>query len=217
MPLDFSQASARRRFFLERGLRKRPVGSGSNLERLMKIPRDLHWIDTNELFGDIPTVVVGGVATRIYSPERATKDIDLLVDHTRFAEASDKLGKAGYQKDDTLFFPNASLGLYGEAWFKGASHIDLLSTPQKWGKKALVKPVIDPTGLPIIRLPYLVLMKFDSARAQDQADLSRMLGRLSEEECEELIREVARHSNDPSFADDVRQYAQLGRWEWESP
>ena len=183
----------------------------------MDIPRDQHWINTKELLGDIAAVVVGGVATRIYSPERATKDIDLLVDHNRFTEASDRLGKADYLKDDTLFFPNASLGLYGEAWFKGASHIDLLSTSQKWGKKALDKPVIDPTGLPMVRLPYLVLMKFDSARAQDQADLSRMLGRLSEQECEDLIHEVAKYSTDPSFADDVRQYAQLGRWEWEKP
>ncbi|MBT9588561.1 hypothetical protein IV102_34810 [bacterium] len=214
MTVDFGEAKNRRRLFLHRGLRKRPLGSGSNLERLMDLPRDPLQVNPGELFGDIAVVVVGGVAIRVYSPERATKEIDLLVDHKRFADASRRLLDSGYIRDETLFSPNASLGLYGEAWFKEGKLIDLLSTPQLWGQKALVKPVVDSTGLPMVRLPYLVLMKFDSARAQDQADLSRMLGRLSEEECETLIKEVARYSTDPCFAEDVRQYCQLGRWEW---
>lgn len=153
----------------------------------------------------------------MYSPERATEDLDILIDHLSFPEASRKMKLAGYVKVRDLFFPNASLGLYGEAWSKGSLKIDLISTSQKWGNRAVRKHLEDPTGLPIVLLPYLVLMKMDSARGIDQGDLTRMLGRLSEEECEELIREAAKYSKDPNFADDVRQYAQLGRWEWETP
>ena len=217
MSLDFSQASARRRFYLERGLRKRPIGSGSDLEGLMALPRKALSMNPKEFLPGISAVVVGGVATRMYSPERTTEDLDILVEHVSFSEASKKIQLAGYAKVRDLFFPNASLGLYGEAWTKGNLKIDLISTSQKWGARAVRKHLDDPTGLPIVTLPFLVLMKMDSARGVDQGDLTRMLGRLSDAQCEELIREVAKYSKDPNFADDVRQYAQLGRWEWETP
>lgn len=183
----------------------------------MEAPRKPLPVNPKDVLVGISAVVVGGVATRMYSPERVTEDLDVLVEHKHFHEASEKLRLASYTKVRDLFFPNASLGLYGEAWSKDGLKIDLLATPQKWGRQAVKKHVQDPTGLPIVTLPYLVLMKIDSARGIDQGDLSRMLGRLSEAECEDLIREVACHSTDPSFADDVRQYAQLGRWEWEKP
>jgi hypothetical protein len=217
MSLDFNRAPDRRRFYLERGLRKRPLGSGSDLEGLMSLPRKSLSVDPAELFKDIQAVVIGGVATRSYAPERSTEDLDLLIEHRRFGEASQRIRQAGYEKIRDLDFPNASLGLYGEAWSKAGLKVDMVATAQRWGRLALKNPQLDTTGLPIVRLPFLVLMKFDSARAIDQGDLSRMLGRLNDEECEALIREVAKHSNDPSFADDVRQYAQLGRWEWETP
>ena len=171
-------------------------------------------MNPNDLFGDIPAVVVGGVATRAYAPERHTKDVDFLIDHLRFVEAGQRLSKAGFIKDRDLLFPNASLQLYGQAWFRGSELIDVISTPQEWGRLALRRPVMDPTGLPVVSLPFLVLMKFDAARGVDQGDLTRMLGRLDDEAVEALIREVECYSSDPSFADDVRQYVLLGRWEW---
>ena len=214
--LDFRQAQNRRRFYLERGLRHRPFGAGSNLRLLMDLPRYEVQVKPEELFGDIPAVVIGGVAARAYAPERHTKDIDFLIDHSRFEEASERLRQAGFRKDRDLFFPNASLALYGRAWSRGQVIIDVVATPQLWGKRALEKRVLDQTGLRVVPLPYLVLMKLDSARGIDQGDLTRMLGRLNDGEVEEIIDEVERYSSDPAFADDVRQYAQLGRWEWET-
>jgi len=59
-------------------------------------------------------------------------------------------------------------------------------------------------------------MKFDSARGIDQADLTRMLGKLDDAQIEEIIDTVERSCGDPAFADDIRQYAKLGRWERET-
>lgn len=166
------------------------------------------------LFGEISAVVVGGVATRAYAPERQTKDIDFLVDHGAFERAGERLRLAGYVKTRDLVFPNATLRLYGETWSRGDELIDISASPEPWAARALSR-FIEDSGLRVVSLPYLVLMKFDSARGVDQGDLTRMLGRLDDVQVEELIREVAGFSGDPSFADDVRQYVQLGRWEWE--
>jgi hypothetical protein len=215
--VDVGLARNRRRFYLDRALRKRSLGSGSDLHRLMSLPRSTVRLKPEDLFGDIPAVVVGGVATRAYAPERHTKDVDFLLDHERFSEADDKLRRAGFLKDRDLLFPNASLGLYGQAWRRGDELVDILATPQEWGAQALKGQTLDPTGVRVVPLPYLVLMKFDSARGVDQGDLTRILGRLKDAEVEQLIGEVASYSCDPSFADDVWQYVQLGRWEWTDP
>ncbi len=161
-------------------------------------------------------MVVGGIAARAYAPERQTKDIDFLIDHERFGEAVARLRLAGFSKDRDLLFPNASLQLYGQAWSRGDELVDIVATPQEWGRRALEEPVFDQTGLRVVALPYLVLMKFDSARGIDQGDLTRILGRLSDDEVDLLIQKVGPYSSDPLFADDVRQYVQLGRWEWEN-
>ncbi|HET7813759.1 MAG TPA: hypothetical protein VFL13_05250, partial [Candidatus Baltobacteraceae bacterium] len=69
------------------------------------------------------------------------------------------------------------------------------------------------TGLRVVPLPYLVLMKFDAARGIDQGDLTRMLGAVSDAEVESIAAIVEEYTGDPGAADDIRQYAQLGRWE----
>jgi len=213
----FESARERRRFYLERGLRKRPIGSGSNLDALMSMERDKLFIDMESLFGDIPAVVIGGVATRAYSPERRTKDIDVLVDHLRYTEALTRLRSLGWREEHDLFFPNTSLGLYGTAWSKDGRHLDVIATAQAWAAEALAEEVYDQTGLRVVSLPHLVLMKLDSARAIDQGDLSRMLGRVDKTEIERIVRIVARHHRDPHAAEDVRQYAELGALEYETP
>jgi len=48
------------------------------------------------LFGDIPFVIVGGFATRLYMPERMTLDIDVMVDDV---ESLVKLGRLEHATD----------------------------------------------------------------------------------------------------------------------
>jgi hypothetical protein len=215
--LDYRQPRDRRRFYLDRGLRKQGRGAGSDLRRLMSMAREEAAVKPESLFGDVPAVVVGGVAARAYAPERQTKDIDFLVDHEHFAEATNCLRREGWHKKLDLTFPNTALGLHGEAWEKDGLLIDVIATGQDWGSEALREPTFDQTGLRVIPLAYLVLMKLDSARGVDQGDHTRMLGRLEDREVDAITKIVERHSHDPQAADDVRQYALLGQMEWELP
>jgi len=215
--VDYGRARDRRRFYLDRGLRKQGRGAGSDLRKLMALPRKEAAVRPESLFGDVPAVVVGGVAARAYAPERQTKDIDFLIDYERFGEAMIGLGQRGWQKKLDLVFPNTSLGLRGETWENDGQLIDVIATDQDWGPEAFRTPAFDQIGLRVIPLAYLVLMKLDSARGVDQGDLTRMLGRLEDSEVEAIVQIVERHSHDPQAGDDVRQYALLGRMEWEAP
>lgn len=159
-------------------------------------------------------LVAGGVATRAYAPERRTEVIDILIASEHFAQAKDRLEAAGFEQIGELFFPNAGLGLHGEAWSRRGQEIDIMSSAQGWVAAAFEGRCEDQTGLRVIPLPYLVLMKLDSARGIDQGDLTRMLGRLEPSEIEAIVEIVERYAGDASAGDDVRQYAELGRWEW---
>ncbi|HEX3467601.1 MAG TPA: hypothetical protein VHT05_05930 [Candidatus Elarobacter sp.] len=214
---DFTTAAGRRRFYLERGLRRRSIGAGSNMEMLMQSPRAMLFVTMDELFGDVPAAIVGGVAARAYAPERVTHDLDVLVDHGRYAEAARALEQRGWQCLNELTFPNTMLGLYGVAWSKDERKLDLIASPQPWAAEALGVEAYDQTGARVVALPYLVLMKLDSARGIDQGDLSRMLGRASTSDVDQTVRVVERHSGDPHAAEDVRQYAELGALEYLRP
>lgn len=218
--MNFKLARDRRRFFIERGLRRRTGGGrGSALESLMALPRTELRVNPKDLLGGIPFCVVGGVATRAYMPERMTKDLDVLVSADDFETAETALREAGYTaiaKHDDLFFTNSALGLFGRVWQKDDLRMDLISSRQDWVHEALVTEAYDQTGLRVIALPYLVLMKLDASRGQDQADIERMLGRLSDDDVSHIAHIVDRFSNDPQAAQDVHQYAQLGRLEYEA-
>jgi hypothetical protein len=183
----------------------------------MSLRREEPRVRPIDLFGDIPAAVVGGVATRAYAPERHTRDTDFLVAHECYDDAVRRLLFLGWRKANDPLFPNTSLGLYGSAWEKNDLSIDVIATNQSWAEEALRIEAVDQTGLRIVALPFLVLMKLDSARGIDQGDLTRMLGRLSESELENVIHVVERWSHDPQAGDDLRQYALLGSIEWEQP
>ncbi len=197
---DYRNARDRRRFYLDRGLRKQGRGSGSDIHGLVELPRDVIVLRPDHLFGDIPAIFVDSVAARAYAPERFTKDIGFLVDHDRFAEATTLLAEEGWKKKLDLVFPNASLGLAGEAWEKDGQQIDVITTNQAWANEAFKTPAYDQTGLRVIPLAYLVLMKLDSARGVDQGDLTRMLGRLDETEIDAIVKIVEKHAHDPQAA-----------------
>jgi hypothetical protein len=210
----FETARGRRRFYLERGLRKPPIGAGSNLDMLMQLERAKLIVTVESLLGDILAAVVGGVATRAYSPERVTQDLDILVDHARYRDAVLRLQAIGWHRDAELTFPNTMLGLYGSTWSKDGRTVDLMATEQAWADEALAEEAYDQTRLRIVAMAYLVLMKIDSARGIDQGDLTRMLGRASASEVERTVRTVERHHRDPHAAEDVRRYATLGAMEY---
>ena len=115
MALDVRSAASRRRFYLERGLRKGTHGSGSDLRRLMSQRPPSLAIVPSKVFDDIPVMLIGAHAAAAYAPARQTNDIDFIVEPSRFAEAEAKLAARGWQKTTNLAFAGTSLGLYGSA------------------------------------------------------------------------------------------------------
>jgi hypothetical protein len=219
--LDVRVARDRRRFYLDRGLRKQSCGSGSDLAFLMSLPllsRTERRV--KDIFASLPVMLIGARAAASYAPERSTRDTDYLVDDRHFRAVEEKLEATGFTKARDLLFPNAALGLFGSAWTSATDEgqeVDLVASPQGWARAAFDSlPIVNADGERVIPLPFLILMKLDSARAIDQGDLSRMLGRLSDSAVEEIVSIVERYYNDPAAGDDVRQYALLGRWEYEN-
>ncbi len=160
---------------------------------------------------DIAYAVVGGVATRMYMPERTTADIDLLVEPANFERAICQLVENGYaRKKQALEFSDTRLGLMGQR-LAADRPVDVLTSTQSWIHDAVASVRWENETLPIVDLSYLVALKLDASRSVDQGDLSRMLGFASTEDLDR-VRSVVRHLL-PSDADDLEQYILLGRYE----
>jgi len=220
--IDVTSAAARRRFYLDRAMRRQTRGSGSDLRFLLTLPRTPNGISllVEQTFGTIPALLVGAHAVAAYAAERMTKDVDYFVAGEQYAQAEERLRDGGWTKLRDLHFPNAKLGLHGSAWrpHAGGIEIDLITSEQEWVRAAFAAPITrDKNGERVIPLEFLVLMKLDSARANDQGDINRILGRLTPERVEEVVRVVTRHYDDPAVAADIRQSAEIGRWEYEVP
>jgi hypothetical protein len=173
----------------------------------------------NELFATTSVCLIGAHAAAAYAPERATQDIDVFTTKTDYDLASKQLRIAAFRKDADLTFTQTALGLFGSRWKSesGGPPLDLISTNQDWGDEVFgAAAQFTKSGDRVMPLAYLVLMKLDAARSIDQGDLSRILGRLSDEQVDDVVAVVARlYRHDPAAIEDVRQYAEVGRWEYQ--
>ena len=59
--------------------------------------------------------------------------------------------------------------------------LDVLESAENWAAKAIRQPMPGPEGLPVISLPYLILMKLRASRGIDIGDLTRILGAAGED------------------------------------
>lgn len=163
------------------------------------------WPDLRSVLEHVPWVIVGGVATRAYMPERATKDLDVLIRQEDEDKALGCLRSAGYQIVSRLSTPG---------WMARSSEgveIDILLGNAAWLDEALANPHFDPAGYPVIDLPYLVLMKLEASRSMDVGDLSRMLGLASEHDLDRVRQVVRRYS--PQDVQDLESLIYLGKLE----
>lgn len=151
-------------------------------------------------------VVVGGIATRLYMPKRQTDDFDILIRATDREGAREELRAAGATYVGELRIPESSWKL------PDGMDLDVLESNAAWIDQALEGPNVEQaTGLPIIALPYLVLMKLDAGRVQDLADVSRMLGGADERAVSEVRAAVGRFL--PDASEDFEGLVALGRLE----
>ena len=167
------------------------------------------WPDLRPILQGIDWVIIGGVATRAYMPERMTKDLDVLVHKDDGNEAISRLKKAGYSTKSRLAIPG-----YLMVSPEGVE-VDVLFGDYPWLKEALTHPSKDPAGYPVLGMPYLVLMKLTAQRAQDWADASRILGWASDANLDEVRKVVAKYS--PEDSEDLESLIFLGRKEQEFP
>lgn len=146
------------------------------------------WPDLRSILHGIPWVIVGGVATRAYMPERVTRDMDILVSRQDGEAVRKRLESAGYTTVSSLAVPGYLMRS------PEGFELDVIFGNYDWLNQALGNPGQDAAGYPIIDLAYLVLMKLTALRSQDWTDVPRMLGDAPEEQLAEVRAVVARYS-----------------------
>lgn len=198
-----------RRTLIDIALRRQRPGTGSNLRR-GDTPLRM-WPDLTATLAGVPWAVCGGVATRNYMPERGTQDLDVLVRARDLAGAEDRFREAGFQ-----FTGRLSIG--GSTWrTTDGTPIDLIEGRAGWVDDGLVQAQSnrDQQGLPVLTLPYLVLMKMESDRLIDSGDIGRMLG-MATADARDQTRDVIRRYRS-EFMDDLESVIQLGLIEFGEP
>jgi hypothetical protein len=151
-------------------------------------------------------VIVGGVAAAYYQPARFTEDIDLMLLAEVSTTVEQALSQAGWIQLGVISFG-------GSSWQSpNGELIDLLHAPeQSWVSAALDFPIKSPEGLPVIDLPYLLILKLAATRAVDISDIVGMLQQANETEKQRIRQIIATHRRD--LLEDFDQFeaiAQLG-------
>ncbi|MEW5938544.1 MAG: hypothetical protein AB1750_02680 [Chloroflexota bacterium] len=198
-----------RRFMIDMVKRRIKPGTGSGHDFLMRRTAMNPWPDLRPILKGIQWAMIGGVATRAYMVERLTKDMDIVV-HERDGEvAVKKLQEAGYRVVSPLAVPGYLLVA------PDGTELDVLFGRYPWLEDALDHPRQDPAGYPVVALPYLVILKMAAQRAQDWADVSRMLGWAAENDLDEVRAAVKRYA--PEDLEDLESLIFLGQKEKEVP
>jgi hypothetical protein len=138
-------------------------------------------------------------------PERMTQDLDILVARANAEEVHARLRSAGF-----VYLQALSIG--GSTWRAPDGRLlDMVESAEPWVPEALGQLQTDPQGLPVLSLPYLVLMKVQSGRTQDLADASRMLG-LASAKLRQATRQVVERWQ-PDALEDLESLIILGELE----
>lgn len=195
----------RRHILIEISKRRIRPGTGSSPEFLRRRTAMNPWPDLRPILQGIPWVVVGAVATRAYMPERATKDIDILVRLDDGDEVRARLETAGYKTITALGVPDY---LFHSP---EGIELDVIFGEYPWLEEALAHPRHDPAGYPVLDLPYLVIMKIEASRGRDIGDLTTMLGLALDKDLDRVRATVARYALAES--DDLESLIFLGQVE----
>ena len=181
-------------------------GRGSSRQLLRERGTEYGTIDVRRYLGSVPFTVVGGLATRLYMPERMTLDADVLV-------LPDKLVEAEHALEGSECKKLGQLSIGGSTWrLPEGQNLDLIALNEPWVADAISHAVAGPGGLPYAVLPYLVLMKLTSGRMQDLADISRMLGGADEKMLERTRQLIGRYRS--GDLEDLGSLISLGKLEY---
>jgi len=165
-----------RRTILAMAQRRQRRGTGSAHQFLTTRTQHMRFPDLTPLLHPVPWAVVGAAATRLYMPERMTQDFDILVRAADAATVRQQLSAAGCR-----YIGDLAIG--GSSWTTPDGwSLDVLEGTAPWCTRAIAEAQQnrDAQGLPVVPLPYLVLMKFQAGRVQDLADITRILAQADE-------------------------------------
>lgn len=167
----------------------------------------MEWIDLRPILAPIQFAIVGAAATRLYMPERTTRDLDIVIRTQDAAAVRQKLAQAG-------FVYQGELSSGGSTWIspKGEA-IDVLEGDETWWAAAIAEAQTnrDAQGLPILPLRYLVLSKFLAGRIQDIADVTRMLGQAEAQALDAVRALFTQYA--PTEMEDLESLIALGKLE----
>jgi hypothetical protein len=193
-----------RKKFIQLTLKRVKPGSGSTREFLKTRTWRKQVTDLRELI-QVDYVIVGGVATRLYMPERMTDDLDILIHE-------DEAERAYQNLHEQMARRMGDLSIGGTSWeLPDKTILDIITSQREWVTTALRYPQMGADGQPVISLPYLVLMKLEASRTTDISDISRMLGQASEVELNEVRKTIEIY--DPNSLEDLESLIQLGKIE----
>lgn len=195
MAVDLHDPAARRHFYIQMAKKRVRPGSGSGPETLWARTWRRPVFDLRTITA-VPFVVVGGVATRLYAPERVTDDLDILIEAKNAAALTADIERAG---------GSSRCEVNGMA-------LDVLAEDAPWAAEAVANPASAPNGLPVISLPYLVLMKMRTSRGIDIGDLTRVLGAADNATLAETRRVVGNELGDG--VEDLEGLIYLGQLEY---
>ncbi|MGH7893916.1 MAG: hypothetical protein ACREQL_04560 [Candidatus Binatia bacterium] len=140
-------------------VREVPVGPvDETLERVDRILRDAR----------IPFAIAGGFAVIEHGYARFTKDVDLLVYAADLPRAMTALRDAGFVGGRTPI----GARLRDE---RTGVDVDLLGTAFEGDERALARAGRARRRLPVVPVEHLVLMKLESGRSKDDADIVELL------------------------------------------
>jgi hypothetical protein len=198
-----------RRIMIDIAMRKGKPGTGSSHEFMRRRTAMNPWPDLRPILKGIDWAIVGGVATRAYMPERMTKDLDILVHQNDGENAIKRLEQAGYRIASRLAVPGYLMTS------PDGIELDVLFGKYPWLKKALTDLGQDQAGYPVIKLPYLVMMKMEAQRVRDLGDLGTMLGWASDADLDEVRTVIKQYA--PEELEDLESLIFIGRKEQENP
>jgi hypothetical protein len=199
----------KRRVMIDMLERRARPGTGSSAEFMRRRTAMNPWPDLRPILQGIDWVIVGGVATRAYMPERMTKDMDILIHKNDGKAVIARLEGAGYQIISRLAIPGYAMHS------PDGIELDVIFGNHPWLKDMFARLKSDPAGYPVIGLPYLILLKMGAQRAQDWADVTRMLGLASDVELDDVRTVVKCYT--PQDIEDLESLIFIGKKEQEIP
>lgn len=205
-PSDLHQPAARRRLYIRIAQKRVRPGSGSGPETLWARTWRQPVFDLRTILS-VPFVIVGGVATRLYAPERMTDDLDVLIEESCAEKLSEELRGTGCRV-------GGRLAVGGSHWvLPDGLALDVHESSEAWAVEAIKRPMPGPDGLLVLALPYLILMKLRASWGLDIGDLKRILGAAGDGDLDKTRAVIAANLDDAVEA--LESLIALGRLEYQ--